>query len=512
MVAKSPLALLLLLLLAIGWFTGRLVAQTPHAVFEPAVSYPSAAPEDVAVGDVDGDGHVDLLVAQRLGFGPTRILRGLGDGTFEVAGLVPGSLAVNDHALVDLGGDGDPELIENVGAQLRVRRALAGFAFDTPVVLIDGVNRAWPEPVDLDADGDLDLVVGEAGPTTIPVPGVYTFLNDGGGAFSAGPVLPVTDGARWVAVGDIDHAGPVDLVYATLGDAALWFAPGLGGGAFDTPVLVTPLTEPITLSVRHEHHALADLDGDGELDLLWMETLDDSLQFLKGHGDGTFAGAVVSDLPTINSGLASLAVGDLTRDGVPDALVNDQIFDHLYVLAGDGAGGFAMSLDVDDLVGALQPTPADLDEDGVLDVALVTGQETTVPVLLNHTYGPGSPFVDLGAPLGGPDGGRPILLADGAPVYGEPIAFRLAEGRPLATSGLVLGLSRLDASFKGGVMVPYPDVVQGPVPLDAEGRCSFAGPWLAAVGGWDFWAQWWIVDPIGPKGYTASTTVQTSVP
>ena len=515
MVARSPLALLVLLLHAVGWLAGALLAQTPHAVFEPAVAYVSNGPRDVTAGDVDGDGHLDLLVSQDMLQGPTRVLLGLGDGSFTDVGAVPGSLSVFHHWLLDLDGDGDPELLERAAAQLRVRHALPGFAFDAPVVLIDGSNTPWPEPYDLDGDGDLDLVVGEAGSTTLPTPGVHVLWNDGAGSFSAGPVLPVTGGARWVAVGHLDHDGIPDLALATfgLGGGSLEVALGLGGGTFGATTLVAPFVTPPPITDIHlEQFALADLDLDGELDLLRLDVMNDVLITFAGLGDGSFAPMATSGLTPVVSATACVALADVTRDGVLDALIANNFLNELLVYAGDGAGGFTASLVADDLGGPSEVITADLDEDGVLDVAITDTYDESARVLLNHTYGPGSPFVDLGGPLGGPDGGRPILMADGTPVYGEPIAFALAEGRPLATSGLVLGVSRLDAPFKGGVMVPFPDVVLGPVPLDAQGRCTLAGPWLGLSGGWDFWAQWWIVDPIGPKGFTASTTVQVSVP
>jgi len=68
------------------------------------------------------------------------------------------------------------------------------------------------------------------------------------------------------------------------------------------------------------------------------------------------------------------------------------------------------------------------------------------------------------------------------------------------------------AHFKGGVLVPSPDLVFLHT-TDGFGEVDFGGPWPAGMpGGVIFYAQYWVVDATGPKGFTASNAVQgTSV-
>ena len=77
---------------------------------------------------------------------------------------------------------------------------------------------------------------------------------------------------------------------------------------------------------------------------------------------------------------------------------------------------------------------------------------------------------------------------------------------------LIAGFSQLDAPFKGGVLVPSPDLYVVLV-TDATGGVSLTGSWPAGVpSGTQIGFQGWITDAGGPKGFAASNGLLGSVP
>jgi hypothetical protein len=493
--------------------TSLLAAQSGHAVLEPALEFQSADPEDITAGDINGNGKVELLVALGPGQGPTQIWRSQPDGTYVLTNAIPDSLYIRNHQLVHLDHDGDLDLVEQAGLSVRVRLGDVGVAFTAPVEVLAGLDTLYPHVDDVNGDTHPDLLIGSAGGAGVPGHGVHVFLGAGDGSFSAGPVLVDAAGARWVATGYLDGDDLMDLAWATYQPADLKVAMGIGGGAFGPATTVTPLATTILAGVRTEHFALADLDGDAALDLVWVDANFGELNAHGGLGDGTFAPAVVSSAVPLEESNSWLNVGDLTRDGVPDLWLSSRFHEHGAVMAGDGALGFSLSLLVDRLPNPTQPCLHDLDGDGDLDVVVVDDLFLgRMRLLRNHTYGPGSPFLDLGGALAGTAAGLPIQLADGAPEPGEVLSFALHEAAPSTTCGLVLGLTRLDGGFKGGVMVPFPDEILGPVLTGGDGSLVLAETWPTLAGGWSFWAQWWIADGSGPHGFTCSTAVRADVP
>ena len=77
-----------------------------------------------------------------------------------------------------------------------------------------------------------------------------------------------------------------------------------------------------------------------------------------------------------------------------------------------------------------------------------------------------------------------------------------------------MGLSKLLAAFKGGVLVPSPDVILAGLPIDAGGDLDIASTWPTGIpGGVTLWLQHWISDPASPVGFSASNAIQgTTLP
>jgi glyoxylase-like metal-dependent hydrolase (beta-lactamase superfamily II) len=123
----------------------------------------------------------------------------------------------------------------------------------------------------------------------------------------------------------------------------------------------------------------------------------------------------------------------------------------------------------------------------------------------------GGAWTELGAALPGA-GGAPALAGSGSLAGGTLATLTLTGAAPGAPATLVIGLSQLAAPFKGGTMVPQPDVLL-PFTTGAGGGVALSAAWPAALPpGTQSFFQWWIADAGGPAGFAASNALLGTVP
>jgi hypothetical protein len=294
-------------------------------------------------GDVDGDGRGDLIVGVLGGaFNPNRTTianlhllardqggRWVGRTSQLLPVLDVGSESV--PALVDLDGDGDLDLLlankidptrQDVGRVYRVENIGTSGA---PAFRLSGalpVGATYhPAPAfgDLDGDGDPDLLLGSWSAR------VGYYRNDGGGpapGFTAvdSAFVTITRGSNTTpALGDLDGDGDLDLM---VGEAsgALNLYRNEGGPAEPRFVLVSDAFDGIDVG-RRSAPALADVDGDGDLDLVVGSDADGLILF-RNEGIRTSPRFVRDrdarlDVPP----LSTPAFGDVDGDGDLDLVV-----------------------------------------------------------------------------------------------------------------------------------------------------------------------------------------------
>jgi arylsulfatase A-like enzyme len=108
--------------------------------------------------------------------------------------------------------------------------------------------------------------------------------------------------------------------------------------------------------------------------------------------------------------------------------------------------------------------------------------------------------------------GEPTLAGSGALIPGAVVSLTLANARPSAPALLYVGFSWLHEPFKGGIVGPEPDV---PVLLvtSPTGGLTLLAHWpLAMPPGLSVYYQYWIVDPAGPQGLSASNNIASLTP
>jgi len=121
-------------------------------------------------------------------------------------------------------------------------------------------------------------------------------------------------------------------------------------------------------------------------------------------------------------------------------------------------------------------------------------------------------WIDLGGALAGASG-EPLLSGEGALLGNDPLALTLSGALAAAPFAYVLGFSQLGAPFKGGVMVPFPDLIQFGLVTDGTGGHVVQDIWPAGLpGGFDLYLQAWITDPAAAAGFAASNGLVATTP
>ncbi|EYF00535.1 Hypothetical protein CAP_0517 [Chondromyces apiculatus DSM 436] len=210
------------------------------------------SPGGIATGDVDGDGHLDLVVsdadANRLLF-----FFGEGDGTFAPAQHHDG-LWGHDLALDDLDGDGDLDVLV-LKSQVHVLRNARGSFHQIATVQVAANARVF-KLFDLDADGARDLVVVDTAGNAVDV-----HRGLGGGTFAAPQHYPVGQGPEDVTAADIDRDGRIDLLTANQAANTVTVLRGALGSIF------TP-ERTLRVGVQPARILTADVTGDGKRDIV----------------------------------------------------------------------------------------------------------------------------------------------------------------------------------------------------------------------------------------------------
>lgn len=445
------------------WAAGAPLTAGPiHAL--PAGSVAA----DVAVGDFDADGRMDLVVSDDAG-GKVRIRLGNGDGTFR-AGLEisqlehPGALAVADFT-----GDGIEDFAVAAGTpnsrEISVFSGLGGGMFGAMTAVDlpgDGIPSALAVG-DFNTDGRADLAARGAQKLSVR-------LGAAANAFTTGPDLVVSDLYLPVGLvaGDFDGNGTDDLATALVAQigSAVGVVPGRGDGSFET-LKVTPVAASPAQVVA------ADLDADARLDLLTPDPDGGDVGVWPGQGDGFFSTTV----PPATAGPApvALAVADLDQDGHEDFVVGRDDAD-LGVSLGRGDAGFRDAGAVPAGAAAHHVAVADFDDDGDEDVA-VGGGPGAVAILLGSSPRPANLLLNgdfeqgpgAGTATGASNavpgwttfGGTTVLRYGGWPHFGVPTwtdGARYGGGRNFLSGGNGALESRAEQAVDLG---RYADAVDG---------------------------------------------------
>ena len=403
--------------------------------FQPAVEYNPSGQVNwaLAAGDFNGDGMVDLAFASNRASTPTQVgvMFGTSSGTFLSPASYPVGSIPGPPALADLNGDGVLDMVvanagNNGNLSVLIGNGDGSFqpAVSYPTALVAGSVVVG----DFNGDGKPDIAVANgSGGNILVFPG----NSDGTFRGSVGS-FSVIGGAVYIAAGDFNKDGKLDL--AVIGNIGLQIALGNGDGTFRGSLGLPGLSPPIGPV------AVADLNGDGNPDLVIPAVNTNSavslqpgnISVMLGRGDGTFAAAVTYPAGKMATGVA---IGDLNGDGKPDLAVADYAAGagDVAVLLGNGDGTFQTAVKYPAVNGADSVVMADFNGDGNLDLGVVSnsaggsssgGSAGAVTVFLGRGDGTFRNSMVYGA------GTNPLSLAvgdvngDGHPdlVFGDTLA------------------------------------------------------------------------------------------
>jgi hypothetical protein len=281
----------------------------------------------VSVGDLNGDGRLDIVLAKGRHWPlHSRVLLNEGKGSFSASNLGTTPARTYSAALADVDGDGHLDIVVSNDApdrKLVYRNDGKGHFTEIGTFGDPNWTTRYVTLADLNGDGFPDIIaanrgdfpdVGAANPETQshnPVPS-FVCLNDGKGHFPACQSLP-TESATSIVAADFDADGAIDLFvpHRDGGQSVIFWNDGKGH--FPTSTKVGPSAAWIRIG------AAADFDGDGRLDLAIIDEQKQGAFVMFNHGGRKFGDP--AELPGPRRVPYALAVADLNRDGQPDIIV-----------------------------------------------------------------------------------------------------------------------------------------------------------------------------------------------
>jgi hypothetical protein len=318
-----------------------------RGTFHPAEHY-GLFGSGVALGDFNNDGKLDLVSgATQIG-----VMLGKGNGGFDHLRTYPINGIVASFAVGDFNGDGNLDIAaaEQVNGQVYVLLGKGDGTFRVPVAYVVHQLPITVLVGDLNGDGKLDLYVTGNGAGEV-------LLGNGDGTFQ--PAMFSGDpGGATAVLADFNGDGKLDVALGQFYGSNIWVALGKGDGTFLPAKSYAAVSVPCCV-------VAADFNGDGPLDLAVGSYDAAAVSVLYGNGDGTFQNAVSFDFARVYA----VGTSDLNGDGSSDLVLlgpggyGDQYPDGVAV-ALNRRGKKSADVDSKELSEFPQPTPELLEEPG----------------------------------------------------------------------------------------------------------------------------------------------------
>ncbi len=349
---------------------------------QQVISTNAVGVQSMYAADLDGDGDIDVLSASP-GDNKLAWYANDGSGVFGSQQVINTNIIVPKELYVsDLDGDGDMDVLtsshtlndkkivwyENTGTG----------TFGSEQVISTNVEELTSvSSSDLDGDGDMDVLSASRGDDKIA-----WYANDGSGVFGSQQLISTSADQPWSAYAtDLDSDGDIDVLSASWDDDKIaWYAND-GSGVFGGEQLISTNADGAVSAYA------SDLDGDGDIDVLSASVSDDKIAWYANDGAGIFGSEQVVSVSETN-GPGSVYAADLDSDGDMDVLSASWGDNKIAWYENDGTGGFGnqqvISTSAD---GALSVYASDLDGDGDIDILSASSGDDKIAWYTNNGSG-----------------------------------------------------------------------------------------------------------------------------
>ncbi|MFK7951236.1 MAG: LamG-like jellyroll fold domain-containing protein, partial [Ekhidna sp.] len=276
--------------------------------------------------------------------------------SFELTKLTTSGTTPSPRALVpvDMDGDGDLDLVggDDGSRRLLFFENLGSGNFGTATSIAAGRGYFDVKVTDFDLDGDMDVVSVDRSVSQ----GLYWYENDGAGNFTEDLIVALTNtDTRSIAIADYNKDGMMDVAVASFGSNRFTVYQQDGTSLF----AAANASQPIFLSE-------ADWNGDGNMDII-AGNYGGSVVRWTNSGIGTFSGSGIHSAAQIRSVIPF----DIDQDGDMDVVYSSQSGNQIGVLQNDGIGSFT-NVQVGSVLGPHRLDVGDVDGDGDFDIVYTT--------------------------------------------------------------------------------------------------------------------------------------------
>ncbi len=417
------------------------------AAFKGASTFPAhLAPDSIVVADFNGDGNLDLAIANRSS-NDISVLMGKGDGTFITGVKYSSGAGTNPFgiATADVNGDGKPDLVvANAGNKtIAVLMNTGTGTFNPAVAYTVGNVPSSVAAADITGDGVADIAVTNSSDNTVTV-----LFNNGSGTFTKAGTYATDAAPHSVAIADFNGDGSNDLVVANQNGNDVSVLLNQGAGAFNAAVnycVVSTTGNCNAISAVSPVSVIAvDLTGDGKPDLA-VASLSKSVVTLVNNGSGVFTLTAQAPDAQVPEGLAA---GNFNTDTHPDLVIADNATNSFEIINGAANGGFGGAARYLAGKAPMAIAVGDFNKDGKLDVAVVNNTDNNVSVALGNGDGT---FQDIQSFLAGSNV-RSVVAGD---FNGDGKTDFLVNATSGSTFSVDLFIGNAKGAFQLSTTVPF---------------------------------------------------------